>query len=55
MNRRETWDRTFEKRLAKVKAAHKGVDEVSERLKLERTEEDERRMKWDEGHATTRR
>lgn len=51
MNRREAWDRTFEKRMAKAKSEFLWNAEATEDLKAERAGEDDRRQQWDETQA----
>jgi hypothetical protein len=43
MNRREVWDRAFEKRMSNFKAASQGVLKATDELKAERAGEDDRR------------
>lgn len=55
MNRREVWDRSFEKRmrpLARETFPSEDDNEAIKALNAERAEEEERRQKWDEAHAT---
>ena len=53
MNRREQWDRTYEKRMRPLKKLirlEKDDEEALEVLDQEKKEEEERRQKWDESH-----
>jgi hypothetical protein len=58
MNRREGWDRTFEKKLratsAEARRVRLGDNEkmiAKEKLELERQGEDKSRLEWDAGQA----
>jgi len=53
MNRRERWDRTYEKRMRPLKNLTPFEEDDEEALKAldqEKKEEEERRLKWDESH-----
>jgi hypothetical protein len=49
MNRREKWDRAFERKIRTTSMRSSGADEqsVKEGLELERQHEDKRRLEWD--------
>jgi hypothetical protein len=53
MNRREMWDRTFEKRIQpilKERYPAKDDEEALEEMNVEKEEEDQRRRDWDAKH-----
>lgn len=56
MNRREKWDRAFEKKIRTASARSTDSGEViaKEKLELERQEEDKRRLEWDAQQAKQR-